>query len=73
MSRVSGHSEPEPCGVPHAGSWIPRLSSDAAEFGGSGHFDLGPIRSEPIEAHGHPVSIALTLPPLAALVLEAAG
>jgi 1,4-alpha-glucan branching enzyme len=60
-------------GVPRAGAWIPRLCSDAAEFGGSGHFDLGPIRTEPIGAHGHPFSIALTLPPLAALVLEAAG
>jgi 1,4-alpha-glucan branching enzyme len=60
-------------GVPRAGTWIPRLSSDATEFGGSGRFDVEPIRTEPIAAHGHPVSITLVLPPLAALVLEAAG
>jgi len=60
-------------GVPHAGTWIARLCSDAAEFGGSGHFDVRPVRAEPQHAHGHAASIALTLPPLAALVLEAAG
>jgi 1,4-alpha-glucan branching enzyme len=60
-------------GVPHAGTWILRLCSDAAEFGGSGRFYAHPVRSEALPAHGHAASIALTLPPLAALVLEAAG
>jgi 1,4-alpha-glucan branching enzyme len=60
-------------GVPRAGTWITRLCSDAAEFGGSGHFEVASVRTEPIASHGHPLSIALTLPPLAALVLEAAG
>jgi 1,4-alpha-glucan branching enzyme len=59
-------------GVPHGGTWIPLLCSDAAEFGGSGHFDARPVRAEPLAVHGHTASIALTLPPLAALVLEAA-
>jgi 1,4-alpha-glucan branching enzyme len=58
-------------GVPRPGVWTPLLCSDAAEFGGSGHFEVAPVHAEPIGAHGHPVSIALTLPPLAALLLEA--
>ena len=58
-------------GVPHGGAWIVRLCSDAAEFGGGGHFDTTAISTEPVAAHGHPRSIAPTLPPLAALVLEA--
>jgi 1,4-alpha-glucan branching enzyme len=60
-------------GVPRAGTWIARMNSDAAEFGGTGHFDVEPIRTETTPAHGQAVSIALTLPPLAALILEAAG
>ncbi|MGH7337820.1 MAG: alpha amylase C-terminal domain-containing protein, partial [Myxococcota bacterium] len=67
---------PRPCyrvGVPRAGTWVPRLCSDAAEFGGSGDFEVHPVRAEPLVAHGHTSSIALTLPPLSALVLEAAG
>jgi 1,4-alpha-glucan branching enzyme len=58
-------------GVPRAGTWFPRLSSDDAEFGGSGHFAASAVRADPLPAHGRAASIAVTLPPLAALVLEA--
>jgi 1,4-alpha-glucan branching enzyme len=60
-------------GVPRAGTWTPLLCSDAAEFGGSGHFRTEPLRAEPTPAHRHPVSIVLALPPLSALVLAAPG
>jgi 1,4-alpha-glucan branching enzyme len=60
-------------GVPRAATWIALLSSDAAEFGGSGDHAVSALRAEVPAAHGHPVSIGLTLPPLAAVVLQAAG
>jgi 1,4-alpha-glucan branching enzyme len=57
-------------GVPLAGRWRETLNSDAQEYGGSGLGNLGGVESEPIEAHGHPQSIALMLPPLGVLYLE---
>jgi 1,4-alpha-glucan branching enzyme len=59
-------------GVPRGGTWVPLLSSDAVEFGGSGDFAVPALRADAPAAHGHPVSISLLLPPLAAVVLEAA-
>ncbi len=56
-------------GVPQAGRWAERLNSDAADYGGSGQGNLGALNTEAIGAHGQPQSLALRLPPLAALVL----
>jgi len=57
-------------GVPQTGTYLERLSSDACRFGGSEFASLAELESEPIPAHGHPQSVCLRLPPLAALVLE---
>jgi 1,4-alpha-glucan branching enzyme len=54
-------------GVPWAGEWREILNGDATLYGGSGQGNLGGVRSEPLPAHGHPQSVAITLPPLAAV------
>ena len=56
-------------GVPSALSWHERLNSDAADYGGSNLGNYGRVMAEPNPAHGFDNSIALTLPPLATLVL----
>jgi 1,4-alpha-glucan branching enzyme len=57
-------------GVPRAGRWRVRLDTDARAFGGSGACWPSWFDSEPVPCHGQPDSVALTLPPLAALLLE---
>ncbi len=56
-------------GVPRGGLWREILNSDAREYGGSGVVNGGAF-AEPIPLHGHPLSVALTLPPLGAVFLE---
>jgi 1,4-alpha-glucan branching enzyme len=58
-------------GVPRGGRWREVLNSDSAVYGGSGVGNLGAVATENIGAHGHPQSLALTLPPLAVLFLQA--
>jgi 1,4-alpha-glucan branching enzyme len=58
-------------GVPQPGCWTERLNSDASCYGGSGLGNLGALATEPVAAHGHAQSLALLLPPLSALYLEA--
>jgi 1,4-alpha-glucan branching enzyme len=65
--------EPRPgyrIGVPLPGTWSARLSSDASEFGGSGHRTVASVKTDAIPAHGEAQSLELTLPPLGCLVLE---
>lgn len=57
-------------GVPHAGFWHEIFNSDAAVYGGSGMGNLGGKATVPVEAHGRPQSLSLTLPPLSALFLR---
>jgi 1,4-alpha-glucan branching enzyme len=57
-------------GVPHPGYWSELLNSDAGIYGGSGVGNMGGVHATPIPCHGRPYSIALTLPPLAALILR---
>jgi 1,4-alpha-glucan branching enzyme len=57
-------------GVPAAGYWRELLNTDAARYGGSGVTLDGGLESEPVPTHGHPQSLALTLPPLGAVVLK---
>ena len=57
-------------GVPHAGFWREILNSDAQDYGGSGMGNLGGIGAEFGGAHGRPVSLSLTLPPLSVVVLK---
>jgi 1,4-alpha-glucan branching enzyme len=59
-------------GVPAAGTWAERLNSDATAYGGSGVGNSGTLTSDPSPHHGRDHSLALTLPPLGALVLEPA-
>ncbi len=54
-------------GVNHPGYWREIFNSDANEFGGSGHGNLGGVEAVPMEWHGRPLSLRITLPPLGAL------
>ena len=55
-------------GVPSPGTYVKRLDTDAAEFGGSGWSERSRIDAEAHPWHGFAYSIAADLPPLAALV-----
>jgi 1,4-alpha-glucan branching enzyme len=57
-------------GVPRGGFWREILNSDASDYGGSGHGNLGGVEAVPIPFHGRSHSISLTLPPLAALFFK---
>ncbi|NBB73461.1 MAG: 1,4-alpha-glucan branching protein GlgB [Bacteroidetes bacterium] len=59
-------------GVPAGGTWRERLNSDAEVYRGSGVGNGGTIEADDIAHHGRPASLALSLPPLGALVLERA-
>ncbi|MBM4362154.1 MAG: 1,4-alpha-glucan branching protein GlgB, partial [Deltaproteobacteria bacterium] len=54
-------------GVAEGGTWPEIFNSNAAEFGGTGEGNYGAVRAEPVPRHGRPFSLALTLPPLAAV------
>jgi 1,4-alpha-glucan branching enzyme len=56
-------------GVPRGGIWRELLNSDAPVYWGSGQGNLGRVHAEPVEHHGRPFSLALTVPPLAVLFL----
>ncbi len=58
-------------GVPQEVGYEEILNSDAAEFGGSGVMNPGPLTAEPVEMHGCPQSLSITVPPLAAVYLIA--
>ena len=58
-------------GVPAGGFWRELANSDALEYGGSGLGNIGGVEARPLPAHGRPVSLDLTLPPLAALFFKA--
>jgi 1,4-alpha-glucan branching enzyme len=57
-------------GTPRGGLWREILNSDAEEYGGSGHGNFGGIEAAPIETHGRPYSLNLTLPPLGAVFFK---
>jgi 1,4-alpha-glucan branching enzyme len=50
-------------GLPIAGRWTEVLNTDASEFGGGG-VGSGEVWTDGVAWHGHPQSVALTLPPL---------
>jgi 1,4-alpha-glucan branching enzyme len=54
-------------GVPVGGYWEECLNSDAEYYGGGGQGNLGGVEAAPLPAHGRFHSLALRLPPLAAL------
>lgn len=57
-------------GAPGGGLWREVLNSDAQEYGGSGHGNLAGVKASPVALHGHPYSLNLTLPPLAAVFFK---
>ena len=58
-------------GVPHGGTWTERLNTDAGIYGGSNVGNMGGKTADEHGANGRPFSVALTLPPLATIVLVA--
>ncbi|MFC5503609.1 1,4-alpha-glucan branching protein GlgB [Lysinimonas soli] len=57
-------------GLPFVGHWAEILNSDATDFGGSGVGNLGGVEAVAEPWGGHPASVELTLPPLAAVWLK---
>ncbi len=57
-------------GVPSPGTYVEALNTDDGAYGGSGVSNGGPIESEEIPSHGHPYSLALTLPPLSTMIIK---
>ncbi|WP_245563136.1 1,4-alpha-glucan branching protein GlgB [Nevskia ramosa] len=58
-------------GVSKAGVWQERLNSDATHYGGSDVANVGDLVALDEPSHGWPASLALSLPPLACLLLVA--
>jgi 1,4-alpha-glucan branching enzyme len=56
-------------GVPHAGRYLEKLSSDDVRFGGSEYQTTSVVETDPIASHGRQNSIKLQLPPLGCLIL----
>jgi 1,4-alpha-glucan branching enzyme len=57
-------------GVPVPGFWTEVLNSDAHAYGGSGVGNLGGVTAIEEPSHGFPCSLALAIPPLAAIFLK---
>ncbi|MFO7965867.1 MAG: 1,4-alpha-glucan branching protein GlgB [Desulfobacterales bacterium] len=57
-------------GAPKSGFWKELLNSDAGLYGGSGQGSLGGVSATPVPYHGHPYSLSLVLPPLAAVFFK---
>ncbi len=57
-------------GVPEPGYYAELLNSDAEVYFGGNVGNQGGRHTEPIPAHGHPQSLVLTVPPLAAVILK---
>jgi 1,4-alpha-glucan branching enzyme len=60
-------------GVDRPGWWREIVNSNAREFGGSGHGNLGAVEAAPVPSHGRRWSLNLTLPPLGVVYLEHEG
>ncbi|MGH2487017.1 MAG: alpha amylase C-terminal domain-containing protein, partial [Ktedonobacterales bacterium] len=58
-------------GAPPATRYAEVFNSDAAVYGGSNVGNLGGVETEAIPMHGRAQSVALTLPPLAVIMLAA--
>jgi len=60
-------------GVPGEGFWRERINTDSELYGGSNLGNAGGLRAATVPAHDRPHSLALTLPPLATLILTHEG
>jgi 1,4-alpha-glucan branching enzyme len=56
-------------GVPRGGHWREIFNSDARDYGGSGHGNLGGVDAVPYPWNGRASSVVVTLPPLGAIIL----
>src|SRR5438309_2186940 len=59
-------------GLPRAGTYVERLNTDAAVYGGSGVGNHGSVLAEATPWDNQPASAKLTLPPLSVLWLTPA-
>jgi 1,4-alpha-glucan branching enzyme len=57
-------------GVPFKGKYSVLLNSDDDKYGGTGNYDLKPLKAVESEWNGRPYHIELSLPPLSTLVLK---
>jgi len=57
-------------GVPAAGAYDEVFNTDAECFGGGNVRNDGGMYSQPVECHGRPNSIVVTLPPLAVVAFR---
>lgn len=57
-------------GVPQGGAYVELLNTDSAYYGGSNCGNAGELHSETLPWMGYAQSLALTLPPLAAVYLK---
>lgn len=57
-------------GVPTAGYYRELLNSDSEAYGGSNMGNGGGVQSEEVAWHGQPLSVVITLPPLAAVFFK---
>lgn len=60
-------------GVPCPGHWREVFNTDARDYGGSGWGNLGGVQAQDRASHGRRHALALTLPPLATIVLRWEG
>jgi 1,4-alpha-glucan branching enzyme len=60
-------------GAPRAGFWKEIFNSDGREYGGSGLGNAGGVDADFGGAHGRPVSLSVTLPPLGVVFLKHQG
>ena len=60
-------------GVPRSGYYRERVNTDSEVYGGSGVGNFGGSVAEAVACHDQPFSLALTLPPLAALIFTTQG
>jgi 1,4-alpha-glucan branching enzyme len=57
-------------GMPAAGDYVEQMNTDARAYGGSDVRNVGTLTTEAIPTHGREQALALTLPPLGAIVLR---
>jgi len=55
--------------LPHGGSWLEALNTDARDYGGSGVGNMGAVQADATPHLGRTFSAVLTIPPLSGLYL----
>ena len=68
-NRLSGAVPDDGRVRPDSGAYVKLISSDDHEWGGSGYGAFDVLDTQPSPFHGYPQSVALTLPPLGAVVI----